>query len=242
MERRCIIYLEYLGVNYTKMSLELIDLRIDHNHPKTADFSNESKCIAELYWSFLKGYDTRKVKRCNIITSDNWGDKLLKYTDWKDTKGINISFNFNEYFASENKIRKEFQLEAIHSGMMEIAKIESWKIDPLLDAYNNCIENNLELSFILLKKDKSSPNRKLKINFKCYWDIDLVNVFYLIKDKTGKVIQQDIAFEMPSKKGEMVYHLKWKWKDNTTVLLEDKYIYGEKQSWEINVKEPNLHI
>ncbi len=45
------------------MSLELIDLRIEHNHQKTSDFVLESKCIAELYWSFLKDYDTKNVKR-----------------------------------------------------------------------------------------------------------------------------------------------------------------------------------
>lgn len=218
------------------MSLELIDLRIEHNHPKTSDFTLESKCIAELYWSFLKDYDTNKVKRCNIVTSDNWGDNIYKYTNWSDTKGINIPFDFDKYFSSDNQKRKRLQLEAVHCGMMKIAEIEKWDINPLLDAHNSCLKANLEYSFIL-NKYKSSPNRKFKINFKCYWDIDEVRVFYILCDKKENILNEEEVFAKPANKGELVYHLKWKWINNHTVLLEDKYLYGDKESWEFEVKQ-----
>ena len=217
------------------MSLELIDLRIEHNHPRTSDFMLQSKCIAELYWSFLKNYDTKKVKRCNIVTSDNWGDGIYKYTNWSDTKGINVPFDFHEYFLSDNPTKKKLQLEAVHDGMIRIAKNEKWDIDPLLDSYNSCIKCNLEYSFIL-NKYKSSPNRKFKISFKCFWDIEVVKLHYVLCDKNENIIDEVKVLEKPSNKGEFVYHLKWKWINNENVLLEDKYRYGNNESWIYTIK------
>lgn len=223
------------------MSLRQVDLRIQHNHKYMLAFNLEAKCIAELYWSFLKEYDTRKVKKCNIITSDDWGDDVYRYTDWSDTKGINMPFNFDKYFSSDNQAKKRLQLETIHHGMMKIAEIEKWDVNPLLDAYNGCLENNLEYSFIL-SKYKSSPNRKFKMNFKCVWDIAMIEVFYILCDKKENIIHQEKVFEKPSNQGELVYYLKWKWLDNESVLLEDKYVYSDKESWKIEIKNQEMYI
>ena len=96
------------------MSLELIDLRIQYEHARTIDFVNESKCIAELYWSFLKGFETGKVKRCNIVVSDNWGDQLHHYSNWSDLNWSYIdsqtSFNDTCYYLSTDKESLEINL------------------------------------------------------------------------------------------------------------------------------------
>ena len=216
-----------------------MDLRIEYNHPRTSEFTLESKCIAELYWSFLKDYDTKKVKRCNIITSDNWGDDIYEYTNWNDTKGINVPFDFDEYFLSDNHTKKTLQLKTIHTGMIKIAEIEKWDINPLLDSYNKCLNNDLEYSFIL-NKYKSSPNRKFKINLKCYWDINKVEIHYILCDKNENIICEKKIFKKPSNQGELVYYLKWKWLDNLTVLIEDKYKYGNNEKWEVNVETNSI--
>ncbi|NVJ46071.1 MAG: hypothetical protein HWE07_03055 [Cytophagia bacterium] len=218
------------------MGLELIDLRIEFNHPKTLEFYQESKCIAELYWSFLKEFNTNKVKRCNLIASNNWGENLYNYTDWKETKGINIPINFEEYFGGDNETKKKIQLNAIHNGMMKIAEHENWDLDPLIDAYNNCIKCGLMYSFIL-NTFKSSPSRKFKISFECNWDIDLFEIHYILTDKHNEILRKVKVFEKPSNKGELVYHLKWKWIDEQNVLLTDAYKYGDNEFWNITIQQ-----
>jgi hypothetical protein len=218
------------------MSLNQIDLRIKYNHKHTNRFNPESWCIPELYWRKLKDYDTKKVNKCTIYVSDDWGDKEYYYTNWSDSKGMNVPFNFDEYFASDNYKKKKMQLEAIHEGMVRIAEKEGWQIDPLFDAYNQCLADNLEYKF-LVGKPKSSPNRKYKFNFWCNWDIDVFELYWVLQDKKGNELKKEKFIEREPYRGEFIYYVKFKWIDNETVLLEDNYKYGNKEKWEINLSD-----
>lgn len=218
----------------TIMSLNQISLRAEYNHDLERSFNIETWSIAELYFSFLRSYDTRKVQKCTIRVSDNWGDNEYHYTNWLDSKGINLPFDFEKYFSLDRSGRKRMQLEAIHAGMMEIAAREGWAVDPLLDAYNACLAKGLQYRFEA-GKPKSSPDRRYKIGFWCDWDIDVFEVYWVLYDKSGKEIRREKLLEKPPYEGEFMYYAKWKWLDNNTVLLEDKSKYGNSESWKIEL-------
>jgi hypothetical protein len=216
------------------MSFTQIDLRAEFNHKHQAEFNSESWAMAEMYFSFLKSFEVGEVKKCIIHVSDNWSGGESDYTNWSDSKGINMPFDFIIYFKEESYSKKKMQLDVIHAGMMKIADIEGWKINPLLDAYNECISRGLEYSF-QLDSQKSSKNRKYKIGLKCSWDIDRFQVFWQLFDKDGQLLKTEKFIDKEPELGEFIYYVKWKWIDDGKVLVEDKYEYGKKEKWEINV-------
>ncbi|AZA84945.1 hypothetical protein C1637_21945 [Chryseobacterium lactis] len=217
------------------MNLHEIKLSAQFGFTKQKDFNTETWAVSELYWSFLKEYDTSKVKKCVISASDDWGEEQQKYTNWEDLKEVSISFDFAKYFTLDKQDKKHMQLEAIHDGMLQIAKKEKWEKQPLIDAYNQCLEKDLEYQFFV-GTPKLSPDRKLKINFWCNWDIDIFEVYSVLYDKNNNELERKKIIEKPPYNGEFIYYAKWKWLDSSKVLLEDKYKYGNNEKWEIEIK------
>ena len=217
------------------MGLREVDLRIRYNHIHTKKFNSEGWAVAELYYSFIKDLEVGKVQKCTINVSDDWGNELNDYTNWPDYRGINILFDFDTYFSLGKFDRKKMLLEAVHNGMMQIAEKEDWETDTLLDAYNKCLEKNLEYQFDVGKL-KSSPNRKYKIGFWCNWDIDIFELYWVLYDKKGNELKRKKLIDKPPYEGEFIYYAKWKWLDNNRVLLEDKYKYGKNEKWEIDLE------
>jgi len=197
--------------------------------------NSEAWSIPELYCSFIKDLDTGKVVKVNINIRAEWGDLLDYYENYVDVITIRNHFDFSAYLNLNNLDKKKMQLEAVHSGMMQIAEKEGWNIDPLLDAYSKCLKNNLEYQFDIGKL-KTSPNRKYKIGFWCNWDIDVFELYWVLYDKNNNEIKRQKLLEKPPYEGEFVYYTKWKWLDNSKVLLEDKYKYGKNETWEISLQ------
>ncbi len=213
-----------------------IDLRLEHGTEYQKKFNGESWCVAELYRYFIWNhqYETGKIRQCCIELSEDWKDDL-KVIDTTVIKDFKLNFNFKKYFQLDKLTKKKMQLDVLHQGMLEIANKESWETDTLTKAYNYCMENNLENKFFVKNKFMSSPDRKYKIGFFCNWDIDKFEVFWVLFDKTKKEIKRKLLIEKEPHWGEFIYYVKWKWLDNQTVLLEDKYKYGKKINWEFSI-------
>ena len=201
---------------------------------KNQSINSEAWSIPELYCSFLKGLDTGKVVKANINVRDEWGDLLDYYENYGDVITIRNHFDFDAYTGLNNLAKKQMQLEAIHNGMMQIAEKEGWDTDPLLDAYNQCLDKNLEYQFNV-GNPKSSPNRKYKIGFWCNWDLDVFELYWVLLDRQNGELKRKKLITKPPYEGEFVYYVKWKWVSETAVVLEDKYKYGKNESWEIDL-------
>ncbi len=216
------------------MKLTQIDLRLPYKHKYGKVFSPETWCIPGLYWSQLKeySYPTGNIQKINILLSDNWDNELDKPMVVTGFKECHLTFDFDTYFSLGKFDRKKMLLEAVHNGMMQIAEKEKWETDTLLDAYNKCLEKNLEYQFDVGKL-KSSPNRKHKIGFWCNWDIDIFELYWVLYDKKDNELKRKKLIDKPPYEGEFIYYAKWKWLDNSIVLLEDKY--GKNEKWEIRV-------
>jgi len=217
------------------MSLGQIDLRAEFNDGNIRQFNIESWCVPQLYWSFLRGYETGKVMKCLIEVSDNWGDKEFRYTSYPQYRSINLTMDLEKYFESSKKEKKKVQLDLIHKGMMMIADREGWATDPLLDAYSACLSAGLEYKFFVDGKFKASPDRKRKAGLWCEWDIDFFGLFWVLFDKQGKETARDIVVSLEPNRGQSVYYLKWKWLDNETLVIDDKFKYGTRQTWKVKL-------
>ncbi len=198
--------------------------------------NSETWAVSELYCSMLKEFNTGKVVKVNINIRDEWGELLDYYQRYTDVVTVNKHFDFLAYARLKKQDRKRLQLEAIHAGMMQIAGKEGWDTDPLLDAYNQCLQRNLEYQFDV-GKPKSSPDRKHKIGFWCNWDLDVFELYWVLFDKQSKELKRERFITKPSYEGEFVYYVKWKWVSETAVIMEDKYKYGKNESWKIDLSD-----
>jgi hypothetical protein len=215
------------------MKLRQIALRTTHKSTYAEKFNPESWVVPELYWTFLKDYSTPLVQQINIYISDDWKNSLtspMKVTGFREAF---IDFDFQKYFELNNYDKKKMQLEAVHKGMMQIAQQENWELNPLLDAYNSCLKANLEFKIFIKDKFKTSPNKQHSIGFWCEWDFDFCKVFWVLRDKNKIEIKRQLLTDEKPYDGEFVYYLDWKWLNDLTVEVADKYKYGRNLKWEI---------
>lgn len=210
-----------------------IDLRINYKSTYAKDFNPESHVVSELYWSFLRSYIIPSAtQQITIVLSDNRSNSLSSQGAVKGFKDAYLHFDFKKYFSLDKYDRKKMQLEAVHEGMMEIAEKENWTTDSLMEAYNNCLKSNLEYQFNK-GKPKFSRNRKYKIGLWCDWDMDFIEVYWILYDKNNDERQRGLLTKRLSYEGNFVYFLKWKWLDNSRILFEDTYKYGKNEKWVI---------
>ncbi|MDH6310605.1 hypothetical protein M2451_003476 [Dysgonomonas sp. PFB1-18] len=212
------------------MGLNHIDLRTTYKSIHAGGFNPESHVVSELYWSFLRNYSTPSVQQITIFISDDWNNSLTTPKNVKGFKEAFVDFDFKMYFSLDKFKKKRMQLEAINEGMVHIAKQEGWDTNSLQDAYNNCLERDLEYQFNI-GKPKSSPNRRCKIGLWCNWDIDIIEVYWILYDKSGNEIKREKFIEKYSLQGIFIYYVKWQWLDNNKVLFEETY--RKKEKWEI---------
>ena len=194
--------------------------------------------VSELYCSFLKHYNANKVVKCNIDIKDDWGAYSENYVKHTNVITIKLNFDFEKYLLLPKLEMKKMLLNILHKGMMMIAENDRWEIDKLLDAYNNCLKQNLEYNFFVKNgKLLSSPNRKYKVGLWCEWDIDKFEVYYILFGKDSIEIKRNLFINCIPSFGEFIYYTHWKWINNETLLVESKYKYGNNEKWTINVFE-----
>lgn len=208
---------------------------------KNQSINSEAWSIPELYCSFLKDFDAGKVVKVNVNIREEWGELLDYYESYVDVITIRNHFDFSSYSVLNKQGKKKMQLEAVHKGMMQIAEKEGWSTDPLLDAYNQCLERNLEYQFDV-GKPKSSPDRKHKIGFWCNWDLDVFELYWVLLDRQNGELKRKKLISKPSYEGEFVYYVKWRWISETAVVLEDRYKYGKNESWKIDLVDQLAQI
>lgn len=208
---------------------------------KNQAINSEAWSIPELYCSFLKEFDTGKVVKANVNIRQDWGDLLDYYENYVDAITIRNHFDFETYSSLNKEDKKQRQLHAVHKGMMQIAEKEGWEKDSLLEAYNKCLERNLEYHFDV-GKPKLSPDKKYKIGFWCNWDLDILELYWVLLDKQNRVIKREKFESKPSYEGEFVYYLKWEWVSESVVVLHDKYKYGKNEFWKINLESQLAQI
>lgn len=198
------------------------------------EFNMECHLVPEMYCSLLRDYSTHFIQRVNVIISDEHNNLSTDILNIKTIKSTYLHFDFKKYLSLDKYGRKKMQLEAVHKGMLEIAKKENWAIDPLIKAYNACLEKNLEYQFNI-GESKFARNRQYKVGLWCNWDMDYIEVYWILYDKNNYERQRNLLTRRLSYEGSFVYFLKWKWVDNTNFSVEETYRYGKDEKWEIDI-------
>ncbi len=217
------------------MGLHEIDLRAFHGFGKAKEFNEQTWCVSELFWSFLKQYKVNNVKKCVIIVTDDYQKKLEVPESFGAIRSVKIELDLNRYFESNDYERRKKLLEVTFQGMRQIAIREGWELEPLEQAYESCIRNDIKYHFFLRDKLKSSLDRKNKIGIWCEWDIDTFKLFWVLLDKNNvELNRENFFYSSEPSQGEFAYYLNWQWIDNRTVLVKNEK-RNDLLSWELDV-------
>ena len=217
------------------MGLNEVDLRAFHGFAEAKEFNEQTYCVSELFWSFLKQYKVKNVKKCVIILTDDYQRKLNVPESFGAIRSVKIEFEFSRYFESNDYDRRKKLLEVIFEGMRQIALREGWELIHLEEAYKSCIKNDIKYHFFLKNKFKSSLDRKNKIGIWCEWDIDTFKLFWVLFDKNNvELYRENFFYSSEPSQGEFAYYLNWHWVDNQTVLVKNEK-RNDLLSWELDI-------
>ncbi|MBD1367038.1 hypothetical protein IDJ77_24720 [Mucilaginibacter sp. ZT4R22] len=188
-------------------------------------FNRETWCIKELYWSYLKPFDTGVF--CKIVLEVN-DDISLKYHGFKeivncvDVVRVEVYFDLDNYFSLSNAAKKVTLIEMLHKCMLFLCERYEWDKEAAIQAYELCLENNLEYRFKLKNKTYRSPQRNWYGAIYCDWDLNYFKATARIEDKNGELMKEQELLNIEPYFGEFIYYANCKWDDAYTFSLYSK--------------------
>ncbi len=200
-----------------------------------------TKAIVEMYWRYLRilKTKTKSMGKLNFNLGGNFSYE--QYAQGIIT--LTVPFEFEEYLEAPKKNKKLLILDTIHNCLLSIADEQEIDKHKLQQAYDYCIENNLENRWLLGGKPKRSPSKKYYGAVECYWELEFFQATAIIYNSKKQEIKREILFKEPSDAGVYdwyIYSVKpiWIEKDNQEYLtldLKNMFFDESKQTyWEIN--------
>jgi hypothetical protein len=159
------------------------------------NLKGETWSTSQLYLSCLNKYNSNGYKKIviNLVKATNKNDII---DDMIDVIVINKIFDFDTYHKLTGKYeKKEMLLKVLHNGIMTLADIHKWDINPLLDSYNCCLKKRLLHSWLRDNKYFISPDKKYYAGIYCVWDIDKFQVFAIFLNNNKQEIEQVKLYE-----------------------------------------------
>jgi hypothetical protein len=159
-------------------------------------FNKTTWCITNLYLKCLGKYNAGIFKKFIVRTAPEKAIDDTSIEDMVDVIAVTIKFDFDSFFQLTEKYdKKKMLLNTLQEGIMTIAQNQHWEIDPLMDAYNCCINRGLENRW--LRKDKYflSTDKKYYAGVLCNYDLDKFEAVASFLNKEKQEIKQVKLFE-----------------------------------------------
>ncbi|TFF34973.1 hypothetical protein [Mucilaginibacter psychrotolerans] len=213
------------------MKLREIAIFTAYQHQYQSIFNPQTWCIQEQYWRYLGAYDTGPFAKITIRVND---DPVMKYKDFAldntclTVVGIDKYLDVANFLGSSSTKKKTALVNLLHDGMLFLCDHYLWDKEPLVRAYELCLENNLEYKFKLRDKTYRSPQRNWYGAIYCDWDLHYFKATARIEDINGELIKEQELLNIEPYFGEFIYYAKSKWDDAYTFSLYSKT--GEKWS------------
>ena len=212
-------------------------------------FSYESMPTAEMFWYQLFKTKTNFgiIKKINIYITD---EEPENYSS--EVKSIRTGFDFTRYYGLDTYNKKKLILDTVHENLLKIADKQQIDKDKLQQAYNYCIENNLENKWLLGGKLLKSPSKKYYAAIECYWETDFFQITAIVYDnKKNELFRKQllkVAFDKPTGYLGYIYQYKPVWEVDTknkeylvfdigNVFLKDQI---KTKKWMINPDNQNV--
>lgn len=202
------------------MKLRELSVQTIQNHVYQKKFNCETWCIVEMYWNQIKNLKTNKLAKVVVFLGDNREPQIFGnvYSSYK-------SFDFEIYFGLPELDRKRIVLDVIHNELLNIASKEDISMSELNNAYNYCLENNLENRWLFKDKYFLSTDGQYYGAIECLWELNRFEAIGIILDHNKKVINKKIMVKIEPYLGDFIYWAKCGWNENEFYLQSKQ---GEK--------------
>jgi hypothetical protein len=194
---------------------------------KQKKFNQSTWCISQLYLTCLGNYSSGVFKKAIVnVVREKTDHNVIE--NMVDVILIHRIFDFERFFQLDNKYeKKKTILDALHEGLITMAKNEGWDTDQLLDAYNCCLKKKLEHKWLRGNKYFLSPDKKYFAGVFCNWDIDKFEVMAIFFNKHKEEIERVKLYEREPNDVEPMGKMGW---DKLTGEF-NLYSKNEKQKW-----------
>lgn len=186
-------------------------------------FNQSTQCISSLVLAFLHDFESPPFKKIIFQLYEkldpDFSDEL---TFLGDVVVKNSYFDFEHYFEESVANKKRIIFELIFENLRPLCDGYDWSFRQLDEAYSILNDSNLD-NFRYLKKKKSNPNRKLKIQLGYHHEIDCIRIVGHIFNKKDELIDEvNFAKIEPHEWFLVQYVGDVKWLSNTEVCLTPK--------------------
>lgn len=94
--------------------------------------------------------------------------------------------------------KKMFMLNLMYEALIYLAEKRGWEKQPLIDAYNSCLERNLLYTAIYRNKQYQSPNKKHFASLFYHWGDKSFEAFAVFYDRKKIELHRKKLFECDS--------------------------------------------
>jgi hypothetical protein len=197
------------------MHLRYIEVNLDEKLVGEALIAKVARPVEDLFLRKLGKVDTSPFGRINIIATDTKTNELGGLQT--DVLDCFVYFNFEKFrLISSGFERKKEILNLILKALLYCCDMKSWNKDPFLDAYNQCLKENLQNEWWFKNKIFQSPNKKYYAGLYNIFDLDGYSVELVLLDKNKKQIIRKLVY----KDRHISFELDWlKWEGNSESIL-----------------------
>jgi len=201
-------------------------------------FNTETWCTVEMYWMQIRNLTSKNFRKFVIsLGEERPKEKFGKfYTCYQP-------FDFENYFKQDIWHRKKTILDLIHFKMMELSEEEEIDSKKLEEAYQTCLDKNLENTFLFKNKYFRSPDRKHYGGIECVWELDSFKAIGLVLDKNKQEIKRQELLEHLPHFGDFIYGAKCFWEQDKFCLASNSFFENDKivkKKWSITVDTPKF--
>lgn len=153
-------------------------------------FAFQTCCVTDLYRRCLSKLITQETAKVliDVADEDGWGNpsqiqRLVSVTisPWRAS--------LTDYWSRDEMGRKQFALEALHGGLMWLAKVEGWPTEPLEVAYRTSLERGLVNEYYC-NKNYHNPSKTATIKLFCEFGVEEARHYAVVmrrREELGRV-------------------------------------------------------
>ena len=189
-------------------------------------FQFEVDCVCDLYIRCLPKLVTAETAKVvlDIMDEDHWVspsriERLLSVTisPWRASLA--------EYWQHDELGRKQFALETLHAGLMWLAGIEGWPVEPLSTAYDGCQQRGLVNEFFC-KKTFPNPSRTVTIKLFCEFGTQEAKLYAVVMRRRKELARIYLGYAKPGSTMIWMAVQSFSWIDDHSVQITDPYFTG----------------
>ena len=182
------------------------------------NFNCTTWCVQEMYWYQLGKLTTKDLRKFGVGLGVEKPERQAGSILWRYR-----AFDFHRYFQLNEYERKKVILDILHEEIMAIADEHEIDKEKLVNAYNRCIDKNIEHKWLFKGKYFRSPCRTYYGSVECYLGAGSAKcIWCCFRQEKKNELRRVKFFEVEAFLGYLIYYCKCGWAGGDFFLRSHK--------------------